>query len=383
MPGWFKRNTGVVGVDLGTQTMHVAQVEFNGERPQVVAAGRRPLPCDLPSAGPARVTALASALQRLIGETGVTATQVVSALPSSQIHFKNLRLPKMPADELAAAVQWEAADRLHLATDKVQIQHFDAGEVRQGDEVRQEIILMAVSNEDVQHHLEVLLAAGLDPVAIETAPSALARAARYCGPAGREESTDGEATALIDIGHSSTKVLVARHGRVLFFKTIELGGAQLDDAVAQAMGLSLADAAELRRNRAGQSGADEPADLVGASRRENIARALQEAVRGPLAEIGREIQLCLRYYSVTFRGRRPEQAFLVGGEATALLDHPLLAEAAGVELRPAPVAEHFDLSSMPHLAHQPQSAGQYLAALGLALRRDAQPRRRGRQEVAA
>jgi hypothetical protein len=34
-----------------------------------------------------------------------------------------------------------------------------------------------------------------------------------------------------------------------------------------------------------------------------------------MEELGREISLCLRYYSVTFRGHRPTKLRLVGGEA--------------------------------------------------------------------
>jgi hypothetical protein len=34
-----------------------------------------------------------------------------------------------------------------------------------------------------------------------------------------------------------------------------------------------------------------------------------------MEELGREISLCLRYYSVTFRGHRPTKLRLIGGEA--------------------------------------------------------------------
>jgi hypothetical protein len=40
-----------------------------------------------------------------------------------------------------------------------------------------------------------------------------------------------------------------------------------------------------------------------------------DATRSTMEELGREIGLCLRYYSVTFRGQRPNKLRLLGGEA--------------------------------------------------------------------
>src|SRR5213075_3137969 len=50
-------------------------------------------------------------------------------------------------------------------------------------------------------------------------------------------------------------------------------------------------------------------------RRDPVRQAVFDATRSPMEELGREISLCLRYYSVTFRGFRPTKLRLVGGEA--------------------------------------------------------------------
>src|SRR5690606_9688168 len=58
-------------------------------------------------------------------------------------------------------------------------------------------------------------------------------------------------------------------------------------------------------------------------------------------ELGREIALCLRYYTVTFRGHRPSSVRVVGGEAC---DTPLIQQlASGL---PIPVESWRPLASV-------------------------------------
>ena len=71
-----------------------------------------------------------------------------------------------------------------------------------------------------------------------------------------------------------------------------------------------ADAAALRRHN-GDRRADQ--------RDPEIARSIAEAIRPVLERLAQEMSLCLRYYSVTFRGQPLAQVVLGGGEASPSL----------------------------------------------------------------
>jgi len=49
--------------------------------------------------------------------------------------------------------------------------------------------------------------------------------------------------------------------------------------------------------------------------RDSVNWTLHDAVRGEAEQLAKEISLCLRYCSVTFRGLRPTRVALTGGEA--------------------------------------------------------------------
>lgn len=390
--GIWKQAGAPIGLDLGAHSVRMLQLSPRGDAVQ--AAAWRALPVsDGPLRGEAYHEAVGQAVRAMLQEGHFTGKRVVSGLPVSAVQFKNLRLPRMPADELAAAVQWEAAERLGLGDEPVETQFFDAGEVRQGDEARQEVILMAVPTAFVEAHVQTLTDTGLHPEAIDVAPGALAR----CLTGHEQHELDAPARVVLDVGHSASKVLIARGGRVLFFKAIDIGGAKLDQVLADQLDLPRAEVASLRHrmqldaaepdeadpspppaqevNADGEGGADRP--LFGPGSHREIDRAVYEAVRPVVSDLARELSLCLRYYSVTFRGPRPEEVLLVGGEARQRWLAPMLAEGSGVAMQLAdPFAASVPGATLAAL-RDAQGPEAWAVALGLAQRRpdDAAKRR--------
>lgn len=360
--GRWSRQRSPIGVDVGAhgvRLMQLGRAQASG-RPMIVAAASAELPAEVRGATGERFqTALTDTVHKLL-DTGVfQGRRAVSCLPAASVQYKNLRLPKMPADELKAAVEWEAADRLHLGKDSSAIQFFDAGEVRQGDELREEIILLAAPLAVVEAQTQALVACGLEPEAIDVVPAALARVAGLTLPTGMSGAElDGQ--VVIDVGYQSSKVLIARGGRIAFFKLIGIGGRNFDQAAAQALGATLEDAAERRR-----AIADEAADGAEPGERYEQLRA---ALRPVITELGREIGLCLRYYSVTFRGRRPEDAVLVGGEANNPFLPDLLPEIAGIAIKPTDLLAGFDVAAPHEALGGTRRRGAWAVAAGLSLR---------------
>jgi type IV pilus assembly protein PilM len=333
----------------------------------VTAATSRALPDDLPADSPARCQALAAIIREMVREGGFRGREVVSALPLEVIQFKNLRLPPMPARELRTAVEWEAADRLQLDRAKVHLDYFDAGQVRQGEEIRQEIILMAASLADIEQHVQTLLESGLEPLAIDAMPAALARSIGTSQTV-RNSANDAPAIAagdepqrdlhlIVDIGCHATTVVIVREGAIAFFKMIEVGSSKLEQAVGKRLGMT---PDEVRLRRAESDHADSSAAVPDDG-------AWREALAEALGDLSRELQLCLRYYSVTFRGPRPSRAALVGSAADDARLASVLSEQVGVPFAAASPMSGFNVDSVPQLADS-SGGGAWAVAVGLALR---------------
>jgi type IV pilus assembly protein PilM len=125
----------------------------------------------------------------------------------------------------------------------------------------------------------------------------------------------------VDIGARRSQVIIGRGHEISFIKPVDLGGQHLHDAVARKLGVTVEEAGALR-SRLIQAAENVAADAQSATNgatsaptRDPVRQAVFDATRSIIEELAREISLCLRYYSVTFRGQRPNRVRLTGGEA--------------------------------------------------------------------
>ncbi len=104
-------------------------------------------------------------------------------------------------------------------------------------------VLLAVAQQDmVDRHVEMLLAAGLRPVAIDVEPLAVSRALVELGPDPYGQRT----VALINIGASNTDIGIFKDGILAFPRTLPLAGDTLTRAIATHMGVPEEQAEELK-----------------------------------------------------------------------------------------------------------------------------------------
>jgi type IV pilus assembly protein PilM len=344
----LKTNKYPIGIDIGAYAVRMAQLSERGSGAVVTASYMHPLDPTLPLQGALRERAIAQAIEAGMSQGQFKGNNVVMSLPANAVIYKNIRIPIMPPNEIRQAVHWEATDRLHLSLDNVELQYLNVGEVRQGEEQKQEIIILAVKKQLIEQHVEVLSQNNLIPVAVEAAPSALARWANYH----QATDADEQAVVILDLGYDYSKILICRHGRVLFYKQIDAAGRQINEFLANKLNLGIQDIDEARINilkretqesEEGDASTAKPGDAT-------IGRTLIDAQRLISTELTREISLCLRYFSVTFRGHRPERAWVTGGLSRDANFLRMIQESSGLKLDAPPMLEEQKLTENQVLA---------------------------------
>lgn len=304
-----------IGVDLGAGGVKLAQLRSRAGGLEVQALAR----IDLPALGrrpddPDRLDALIDMIARKVQSGGFSGRRLAISLDDRMIRTRSVRQPRMPLTELDAAAKIDAPGRLGFGDpDSCEIGWLLAGEVRQGDDVRDEVIYVGAERQPIERLVYGLAGLGLRPMSIEPGFTACTR----CFTRTLRRAADQSVVQLIvDIGLETTGVILTRGSSVAFYKQLEIGGAAFTRAASERLGLEPATVDDLRRRRmvpdtAGSSGVDPKVD-----------RALYDAVRPLMGDLAHEVSLCLRYYSVTFRGAKPERCILGGGEAA----EPRLAE---------------------------------------------------------
>jgi type IV pilus assembly protein PilM len=305
MPQWLRsKRHGPIGVDLGTRAVKLMQFSADGSR--LLAAERWDLPYAEKLAPPQRDAQLAEAVRRAHESQKFRGRDAVLALGAGDTFVQNMRVPMARGEALTQIVRQEASGRLPFEGEP-EIRFIEAGDVRQGEATKREVIVIATPKAALQRALRVIEQAELRPVAVDAEPLAVARC--FSRQFRREEDR-ATGVIYIHIGASNTAVVIARGADAQFVKYLEFGGRQFDEAVAAKLNLKPADAAALRRQH-GERRADRQDP--------EVARTVAEAFLPAIDRLAGEVALCLRYHSVTFRGQKLDRFVLSGGEATEAL----------------------------------------------------------------
>ena len=296
-----------IGLDVGTTAVRVLQLG-GGERDlSVVDASKFVIPLDVKDDAARRRKFVIDGIRRLVKERRFRGRDVVMALSACELAVRSIRMPRMPDEELVTAVNWEAQNKFPFDTATAVVQHLRAGEVRHGDQILDEIILFAAPRAEVDGKIQLARETGLHLVSLDAEPYTVFRGFERLL---RRHEDEELVRVFSDIG-ADTTVVIARGRDIVFVKTIPIGGAVFNRAVADCLELAPAEAEALRRRLARRraEGDDEGPEA------NRAARAVGDAIRPHLEDLANEVGLCLRYYGVTFRGPRPESILFTGGEA--------------------------------------------------------------------
>lgn len=309
---------GQIGLDIGAESVKMLQLAAMRGKPFVAAAALRRLPEDAtrPDADQhMRQRILVDTVREMLANGVFHGRSVVSCLRADEIDIRNVRLPHVSDDELASAVERECQERFGFRVSDDRIHWIKAGEVRHGADARNEVILIAVPDDVIGRHLDMLSKMRLIPAHMDSEPTALFGAyERFL----RRASDDASVTVIVDIGLSCTKVIVARGKAILMIKTIDIAGRKFDESVAKELNMSYAEAASVRRRILETGDVDSTKTARSDPQPEmegKVEWSVFDAIREQVEALGREISQCLRYCSVTFRGLRPRKITLSGGEA--------------------------------------------------------------------
>ena len=311
-----------IGLDIGTTAVRMLQLSGTDRDLRVVDAGRFVVPQEVKGDAARCREFVIEGVRRLVKERRFRGREVVMALAPGEMAVRNIRMPKMPDAELVTAVNWEAQNKFPFDTASAVIQFLKAGEVRQADQVLDEVIVFAAPRLEVDAKIQLACEAGLNLVSLDAEPCTVFRGfKRFL----HRRDDEAVVSVLADIG-AQTMVVISRGRDVVFVKAIPIGGAVFNRAVAECLELVPTEAEALRR-RIGRRQAQGNTDEV-----DHAGRAVADAIRPHLEDLADEIGLCLRYYSVTFRGPRPESIVFTGGEAHDPIMPAALAERLGLGL---------------------------------------------------
>lgn len=176
-------------------------------------------------------------LQEVLKRHGLSAKQVSFAIPGRASFVRQLRIPKVSGDRLERLIQYEARQQIPFPLEDIILDShvFDTA----GPELA--VTLVAIRKNIVDQYCGMLKSAGLVPDFIDVTTLALFNCFYP-----RLKKMDEEVVALVDIGASTTDIVVCRQSHVEFIRSAPQAGDHLTKTLADQMGLEWDQAEELK-----------------------------------------------------------------------------------------------------------------------------------------
>jgi type IV pilus assembly protein PilM len=322
-----------IAIEFGTGALKILQVD-GGEPPTLIAAAQLDVPPEIITDTKKRWDFQLAALAKLVKKGGFKGKRAVCAIPAWRTSCKHLQLPKSEGVTMSSLVEAAIPAQLGVDPSSLVYRFIEVNSDRSIGKV--DVILISVQRDVVDQLMMALVDAKLEPVGMHSEFLCSLRAFDHLH---RREGDLLLNTIYLDIGATSTKVMIA-HGRDLVFaRLINVGGYNLDEAIAKQSAVTESQARKIRYElNAAVATAPFAAKLhaSSASAPENDRRKIDtlEGFSGdvlaqpqvavgpsdvnldePLEILTDEIRLCLRYHASQFPNRKVERVVFVGGEA--------------------------------------------------------------------
>lgn len=233
---------GIVGVDIGSDSIRAVEVmDAAGNRPMVTRFHEVPLPEGAARSGDVlEVHTVASSLKRLWIDGGFKSKDVVLGMGNQRVLARDLTVPKMSMKQIRESLPFQVQDMLPVPVAEAILDFYPISEGTGENGPVIKGLLVAAVKEAVMANVTAAQLAGLNPVEVDLIPFALTRVHMRGGSA-------SGTVALINVGATTTNVIIATDGVPQFVRIIPAGGDEITKALVAQLEMTTSVAEQAKR----------------------------------------------------------------------------------------------------------------------------------------
>jgi type IV pilus assembly protein PilM len=239
----------IVGLDFGADSVRAVELgDASRARPTLLRHHQVALPLGAVSQGEViEPHTVATALRQLWSAGGFTTKDVVLGIGNHRVLARDLSVPKATIKRIRESLPFQVQDLLPFPADDALLDFYPVSESMGESGPVINGLLVAALKEAVLGNVAAVQLAGLNPVDVDLVPFALSRILV------RGDTAVGM-TAVIDVGASTTTVVVVSDGAPQFVRIIPTGGDDLTAGLASRLNISLEEAETLKRSNTAAEG---------------------------------------------------------------------------------------------------------------------------------
>jgi type IV pilus assembly protein PilM len=231
-----------VGLDIGSSSVKVVELDHSGSIPALVKFGRCGLlPEAIVDGEIMDHDVVVDTIVELMEANEIASKEVVAAVSGRAVIVKKIQMDVMNDDEARDAIQWEAEQHIPFDIDDVSIDFQVLDRETRPDKM--DVLLVAAKKEMLESRASLLRAAGLSAVTIDVDSFAVQNAYEQ-----NYDHPEGTVTLLLNVGCFVTNVNIVRDGVPYFTRDLSFAGNSILEAVQKDLGVDQDEAAEILEN---------------------------------------------------------------------------------------------------------------------------------------
>jgi len=216
-----KNQTYAIGVDIGRDSLKLAQLGNNGKGISLFAGNSKDMPENIKPGSIDWQRWAIDTIHLLTAYGDFRGKEVIAAMPPSDVFIDHLKMPKTEESKLRDSIFSKIKQKLPFESlqDNTVMKYIPTEQ--------DNVLVMATERKIIDRHLAIYEKAGLSIKSIGVWPTALANC--YVRFFGRRQSDLEAVVMLICIEANSTNVVICRHKNLLLARSLSVGINQTDN----------------------------------------------------------------------------------------------------------------------------------------------------------
>jgi type IV pilus assembly protein PilM len=270
---------GVIGLDVGTSSIKLLEIEESKGGFRLKNFGIAPLPQDsIVNGSILNHNAVVNALQQLISNLKIKTRNTVTSISGHPVIIKKITMPLTTDEELEDSIKFEAEQYIPFDLEEVNID-FQILNVQEEKADQMNVMLVAAKKVMISEYTKFLGDVGLKPIILDIDVFALENAFEI-----NYTIEENKNIALVDIGASTININIVKDGISAFTRDVFLGGNNITVELQKQFSVSFEEAEALKTEK----------DIDGV----NYGEA-EDIINKGCENIASEIQKTLEFYSST------------------------------------------------------------------------------------
>jgi type IV pilus assembly protein PilM len=270
-------------------------------------------------------------------------------------------------------IPYDAEQYIPLGMDQVVFDYKVLNEIEEENQKKLEVLLVAVKNETMGQHLQLLKDAGVEPAVIDVDSFSLCNAYSLNVNDENESGVKADTVAIINMGAKFTTITICEKDIPHLTRDVNIGGNNFTKEIQREFNLSFAQAEEMKKQHA-VIVVESEALLLNSmpSSDDDKSSRIFEAITPALNKLLNDVRRSFDYYESTVK-RKPVQKILLSGGTSKIKNiDRFLSERLGMPVEINYPFKNININSKNFdFDYLRANAVHFNVALGLALRKAA------------